>query len=85
MPHVIDKVLAIKKNNDAYVDDDDMTLTQTGSNFKMVALKLIPKAEESAQLWNDILFLSGAGVAHHKSMWQGICFDNKTCPPTTFT
>ena len=82
MPHVIDKVLAIRKNNDAYVDDDDMTLTKTGSDFKTVALKLIPQAEQSAQLWNDILFLSGAGVAHHKSMWQGIAFDDSKCPPT---
>lgn len=82
MPHVIDKTLAICKNNDAYVDDDDMTITQPGSDFNSISLKLTSKAEESAQLWNDILFLSGAGVAHHKSMWQGIAFDNSTCPPT---
>jgi hypothetical protein len=28
MPHVINQVLSIKKNNDAYVDDDDMTKTK---------------------------------------------------------
>jgi hypothetical protein len=84
MPHVIDQVLAIRKNNDAYVDDDDMTKTARGKNFDDLDLAkmLVTETQTSAQLWNDIIFLSGGGVAHHKSMWQGISFDNSTCPPT---
>jgi hypothetical protein len=82
MPHVIDQVIAIRKNNDAYVDDDDMTKTARGKNFDDLAKMLVTETQTSAQLWNDIIFLSGGGVAHHKSMWQGISFDNSTCPPT---
>jgi hypothetical protein len=82
MPHVINQALAIKKNNDAYVDDDDMTKTKSGSNFKACEQYVIKEAETNAQLWNDIIFLSGAATAHHKSIWQGISFDSTTCPPT---
>jgi hypothetical protein len=82
MPHVIDKVLAIRKNNDEYVDDDDMTKTLRGKNFDKLARLLVTETQTSAQLWNDIIFLSGGGVAHHKSMWQGISFDKTKCSPT---
>jgi hypothetical protein len=85
MPHVIDQTLAIRKNNDAYVDDDDMTKTKRGSKFNECERTAVKEAEHNAQLWNDIIFLSGAATAHHKSIWQGIAFDPTTCPPTIKT
>jgi hypothetical protein len=85
MPHVINQTLAIRKNNDAYVDDDDMTKTKHGSKFNECERTAVKEAEHNAQLWNNIIFLSGAATAHHKSTWQGIAFDPTTCPPTIKT
>ena len=80
LPHINNSSIAIIKNNDAYVDDDDMTITEINSNFDTCAKELVPIAEHAAQDWNDIIALSGGSVAHHKSMWQGISFDNSFPP-----
>lgn len=80
LPHINDDRM-IKKNNDAYVDNDDGLTSHWDFDLPSSIAKTIADAQMGAQIWTDLLEGTGQSIAFHKSMWQLLGFDPATFPP----
>ncbi|KAL7536182.1 hypothetical protein ACHAXR_006960 [Thalassiosira sp. AJA248-18] len=81
LPHVTGSP-KITKNNDAFVDDCDGMASRTRNNFRTSERETRLHLQTGAQLWAELIRLTGGNIAFHKCAWQMLAFEAWTFPPT---
>ena len=69
-----------RKNNDVSVDDAYANAAQQGATFYLSEQKTAAHLEKGAQLWAELISATGGVIAHHKSVWQMLSWQDHTTP-----
>ncbi|KAL7542057.1 hypothetical protein ACHAXR_011499 [Thalassiosira sp. AJA248-18] len=81
LPHVTGSP-KITKNNDAFVDDCDGMASKQRNDFCTSERATRLHLQTGAQLWAELIRLTGGNIAFHKCAWQMLAFKAWTFPPT---
>jgi hypothetical protein len=80
LEHVGDPTIRIVKNNDSFVDDNDGSTAEKGSDFRACKQRAIQRTEKDNQLYTDLVDVTGGAIAHHKCALQAACYDDSHPP-----
>ncbi|KAL7529017.1 hypothetical protein ACHAXR_002748, partial [Thalassiosira sp. AJA248-18] len=74
LPHVTGSP-KITKNNDAFVDDCDGMASRQTNDFRTSERATRLHLQTGAQLWAELIRLTGGNIAFHKCAWQMLAFE----------
>jgi len=73
---------SIVKNTDAFIDDCNGVASKQQCTARESKDATRTHLQNGAQLWADLINVTGGAIAFHKSGWQMLAIDDTSFPPT---